>query len=290
MRVQFLLDETVFAIQAALPSDIVFGDVVSTDTKHILAWTRENNPKAYIKEGRFDKTRQLKGDPNCRLGCKRRRNQSKNRLHADTTLAKEGKPASSIGVGIGEFYWGYASGVIATKVPGWGEFVLAELTQTFDKSDPSYFFPLMAQVERRLGRQPRYGTADAAYDAFYIYAYFHDAGGFAAVPLTKRGSVRLFDEENKPLCAAGLSMILKGTFMNRTVWLSIPANVGGVLCSILNKRLTLVLLTMLNGQMVAANRPLRHLLVPDFATSLTVRATSTKKSTNNERPLSGFSA
>ncbi len=215
-RLQFLLDETVFAIQAALPSDIVFGDVVSTDTKHILAWTRENNPKAYIKEGRFDKTRQLKGDPDCRLGCKRRRNQSKKRLHADTTPAKEGKPVSSIGVGIGEFYWGYASGVIATKVPGWGEFVLAELTQTFDKSDPSYFFPLMAQVERRLGRQPRYGTADAAYDAFYIYAYFHDAGGFAAVPLTKRGSVRLFDEENKPLCAAGLSMILKGTFMNRT--------------------------------------------------------------------------
>ena len=57
---------------------------------------------------------------------------------------------------VGEFHWGYASGVIATKVPDWGEFVLAELTQTFDKSDPSYFFPLMQQVEQRLGRRPRY--------------------------------------------------------------------------------------------------------------------------------------
>ena len=67
---------------------------------------------------------------------------------------------------VGDFYWGYASGVIATKVPGWGEFVLAELTQTFDKSDPSYFFPLMQQVEQRLGRRPRLGAFDAAYDAF----------------------------------------------------------------------------------------------------------------------------
>lgn len=221
-RLQFLLDETVWAIQSALPSGTSFGHVVSMDTKHILAWTRENNPKAYIKEGRFDKTRQPKGDPDCRLGCKRRKNQRKEQEYADTTPAKEGKPASSIGVGIGEFYWGYASGVVATKVPGFGEFVVAELTQTFDKSDPSYFFPLMKQVERRLGCRPLFGTADAAYDAFYIYEYFHDAGGFAAVPLTKRGSVRSFDDEGHPLCEAGLSMQLKTTFMNRTSMIEHP--------------------------------------------------------------------
>jgi hypothetical protein len=37
-------------------------------------------------------------------------------------------------VGKDEYYWGYASGVVATKVPGWGEFVLAEMTDTFDHS------------------------------------------------------------------------------------------------------------------------------------------------------------
>ncbi len=215
-RLQFLLDETVWAIQNTLPEDVPFGDVVAIDTKHILAWTRENNPKAYIKEGRFDKNRQPEGDKDCKLGCKRRRNQGQKPAHADTTPAQEGAPASSVGVGIGELYWGYASGVVATKVPGYGEFVLAELTQTFDKSDPSYFFPLMAAVERRLGKRPPFGTADAAYDAFYTYEYFHTAGGFAAVPLTKRGSVRLFDEDNAPLCAAGLPMYLQGTFINRT--------------------------------------------------------------------------
>jgi hypothetical protein len=117
---------------------------------------------------------------------------------------------------VGEFYWGYASGVVATKNE-WGEFVLAELTQPFNCSDVSYFFPLMAQVEARLGRRPRIGTLDAAYDAHYVYEYFHNAGGFAAVPLVERGKVGCrFDEQGLPLCAAGLAMPLKGTFWCKT--------------------------------------------------------------------------
>ncbi|MEZ4644822.1 MAG: hypothetical protein R3E31_19175 [Chloroflexota bacterium] len=31
-----------------------------------------------------------------------------------------------------------------------GEFVLAEMTQTFDHGDATFFLPLMAQVEHRL--------------------------------------------------------------------------------------------------------------------------------------------
>ena len=38
---------------------------------------------------------------------------------------------------------GYASGIVATKIPNWGEVVLAELTLTFDQPDVAYFFPLM---------------------------------------------------------------------------------------------------------------------------------------------------
>ena len=46
-------------------------ECVSLDTKHILAWVKENNPKAYVPN-RFNKARQPAGDPDCRLGCKRR--------------------------------------------------------------------------------------------------------------------------------------------------------------------------------------------------------------------------
>lgn len=185
-----------------------FGETVSLDTKHILAWVKENNPKQFV-EDRFNKEKQPLGDPDCKLGCKRRKNQ--------TTPLKEGEPAGKQ-VSVGEFYWGYASGIIVTKVPQVGEFVLAELTQTFDHSDVSYFFPLIAQVESRLGRRPKYFTADAAFDSFYIYDCFNheEDDGFAAIPLRKKGSVRRFDTEGLPLCEADLSMPLKATFVNRT--------------------------------------------------------------------------
>ena len=73
---QFLLAASVSAILAEL-HDLGCTDVaqcVSLDTKHILAWVKENNPKAYVSS-RFDKSQQPTGDPDCRLGCKRRHNQ-----------------------------------------------------------------------------------------------------------------------------------------------------------------------------------------------------------------------
>jgi len=241
---QFLLDGTVTALQMALPPEVNFGDVVAGDTKHIIAWVKENNPKAYVKD-RYDKTQQPAGDPDCKLGCKRRHNrtaagpestreaadgaaptaaappapasraQSAAAPAAPATPTAEGTPARQATVG--EYYWGYASGVIATKVADWGEFVLAELTQTFDQPDVSYFFPLMAQVERRLGRKPRYGALDMGFDAHYIYDYFHTAGGFAAIPLAERGDTsRQFDAAGLPLCPAGLAMPRKGVFTCHT--------------------------------------------------------------------------
>lgn len=172
---------------------------------------QENNPKAYIEGKRFDKTQQASGDPDCKVGCKRRHN----RVVTPTT---EGKPASALSVSVGEYDWGYASGVVVTKVPGWGEFVLAEMTQTFDKGDTTFFFPLMEQVEQRLGFKPPNGTMDAAYDCFYTHQYFHEAGGMAAIPLSNKGGKpdRHFSQEGLPLCEAGLPMPVKYTYTDRT--------------------------------------------------------------------------
>jgi hypothetical protein len=125
---------------------------------------------------------------------------------------------------VGEFYWGYGSGVVVAKVAGFGEFVLAELTQPFDQADVSYFFPVMQQAEARLGYRPRYATFDAAFDAWYVYAYFYRKNdpdyGFAAVPFSEKGNYkanqRQFAANGWPLCAAGLTMPLKFTFTDRT--------------------------------------------------------------------------
>lgn len=204
---QWLLDESLRLLIATLPHHILLGETISLDTKHILAWVRENNPKEYV-EDRYNKEKQPKGDLDCKLGCKERKNQR------SITPTSEGKPASTASVGT--FYWGYASGIVVTKVPGFGEIVLAEYTQPFNASETSYFFPLMEQVERRLGRKPHFGALDAAFDAVYVYDYFHQAGGFAAVPRVERGrkSDRIFSLDGLPFCDAGLPMPCKSTYLD----------------------------------------------------------------------------
>lgn len=198
-----LLSGVVTCLQAAAP-EAKPCDTIALDTKHILAWVKENNPKAYV-DGRYDPDRQPAGDGDCRLGCKRRHN----------TPPEEAEPASTLSRG--EYHWGYASGLAAAQIAGI-DVVLAERTDTFDHADITYFAPLMADVERRLGRRPSFGALDAAFDAFYVYDYFAQAGGFAAVPFVARGGVkeRRFDEAGLPICQADLPMPLVRTFISRT--------------------------------------------------------------------------
>ncbi|HKY54812.1 MAG TPA: hypothetical protein VJM08_10925 [Anaerolineales bacterium] len=231
---QFLLTESVRLIRQELASLNVFtGECVSLDTKHILAWVKENNPKAYVPD-RFNKDKQPAGDPDCKLGCKRRHNRQ---TVEPPTPTKNAAPAKTVPVG--EFYWGYGSGVIVVKVPEWGEFVLAEMTQPFDQADVSYFFPLMQQTEQRLGFRPRIGSFDAAFDAFYVYEYFHrpdDPSAFAAVPFSEKGGykTRKFAPDGLPICEAGLAMPLLFTYTDRTVTL-IEHERGKYVCPFFSK-------------------------------------------------------
>jgi len=213
---QFLLAESIRLIRQELSKSNIFtGDCISLDTKHIIAWVKENNPKAYVSE-RFNKHKQPAGDPDCKLGCKRKHNR---KIAEPITPTKNSIPANTMAVG--EFYWGYGSGVIVVKVPKRGEFVLAEKTQTFDKPDVSYFFPLMHQAELSLGFRPRFGAFDAAFDAFYVYEYFYrpdDPSAFAAVPFSEKGGYksRKFSSGGLPICTAGLAMPLQFTYTDRT--------------------------------------------------------------------------
>jgi hypothetical protein len=221
LALQFLLADSVHLILTELAAHrLEPPQCIALDTKHILAWVKENNPKAYVPE-RFNKERQPVGDPDCKLGCKRRHNQVTPARKTPPTPTSNPVPAAQLQVG--EYYWGYGSGVVVAKIPGWGEFVIAELTQPFDQSDVSYFFPLMTQVEQRLGYRPRWAALDAAFDAWYIHAYFHrddDPAAFAAVPFVQKGKAltgqRRFSPDGLPICQAGLPMPLQLTFIDRT--------------------------------------------------------------------------
>ncbi len=217
---QFLLSASIQVLTETLTPEeqATFGDTIAGDTQALLAWVKENNPKQYIKEGRLDKTRQPAGDPDCTLGVKHRRNTGVPDDAADHPApSTDAKPASKLQVGV-DIFWGYASGIVVTRLPDETEVVLAERTRPFNESDPSHFRPLMAQVEERLGRQPRFGTWDAAFDAHYVYEYFDQAGGFAAVPFNGGGkrAKRTFAPDGTPLCAAGLAMHLNCVYQDRT--------------------------------------------------------------------------
>jgi hypothetical protein len=165
---QALFQQTVATLQTEIPG---LGQMVVADVKHIYAWVKENNPREFITD-RFDPDQQPSGDPDCRLGVKRSRNQD------DATSQVEVQK---------EYLWGYGSGLMAATDPEYGDVVLAEYTQPFNETDPTYFEPLYERVVNNIGFRPLYFAADAAFDAWHIYQPFAEMGGMAAIPLNLRG-------------------------------------------------------------------------------------------------------
>jgi hypothetical protein len=181
-----LLAATVTALQEEIPG---LGKVVAFDVKHIYAWVKENNWRAYVKD-RYDKTRIPIGDPDCKLGVKRTTNKE---LPDGTTEEKK------------ELIWGYGTGVAAATTPDYGDIVLAEYTLPFNEGDVTYFRPLYQQTVVSLSQFPTHITADAAYDAWYVYDAVARRGGIAAVPLNARTKTT-FEPDGTPLCPKGLRM------------------------------------------------------------------------------------
>lgn len=185
---QALLQATVRDLQEAIPG---LGETVAFDVKHIYAWVKENNERVYVKD-RYDKTKQLAGDPDCKLGVKR----SSNQEQPDGSKSEKK-----------EYIWGYGSGVAAATVAGYGDVVLAEYTQPFNENDVTYYRPLYHQAVVALNQFPQYTTADAAFDAWYVYDDAARHGGIAAVPLNGHGHPKSQrDTDGTPLCPKGLRM------------------------------------------------------------------------------------
>jgi hypothetical protein len=186
---QALLMETVAALRQEIPG---LGEVMAFDVTHIYAWVRENNPRVYV-QGTFDVTHMPKGDPDCRLGVKK----SSNQQQADgSKLVKK------------ESLFGYGSGIATCTDPVYGDVVLAEDTQPFNEGDISYFFPLYVAAVATLGRFPTHITADAAFDAWYVYQTVVHRQGIAAIALNQHGHPESRrDADGVPLCAIGLRMV-----------------------------------------------------------------------------------
>ena len=191
---QDLLATTVAALKEEIPG---LGEIVAFDVKHIYGWVKENNKRAYVKD-RYDKNHRPTGDPDCKLGVKRRSNQEQ----ADGTTKEEV-----------ESLWGYGSGVAAATVADYGDVVLAEHTLPFNENDITYYRPLYQKTVTALGHFPLHSTGDAAFDAWYVYDDMARHGGIAAVPLNQHGHPKFErDTDGVPLCPKGLRMQPKFQF------------------------------------------------------------------------------
>ncbi len=178
-----LLTQTVQHAVAVIPG---VGETVSVDTKHLYAYVKENNPRVEIKH-RYDPARQPAGDPDCRLGVKRRHNQGE--ASHDASADKE-------------YLWGYGTGIAVTQTPDKDALVLGEMTLPFNVNDVSYGLPLLHRAMCSLGFPPRNVTADAAFDAWYMYQGAAELGGIAAIALNLRGnSPTVLGPHHRPVCA-----------------------------------------------------------------------------------------
>jgi hypothetical protein len=85
--------------------------------------------------------------------------------------------------------------------------VFADLTQTFNENDITYFVPLYIQTVATLGFFPTHITADAAFDAWYTYQTCVFRGGIAAIALNQHGHPECQRApDGVPLCPKGLRM------------------------------------------------------------------------------------
>ena len=186
---QALFKETVTALQAQIPG---LGQSVMADVKHIYGWVKENNPREFIPN-RFDPKQQPSGDADCRLGVKRSHNQADEKGQVQVEK---------------EYLWGYGTGLMAATDPEYGDVVLAEYTQPFNETDPTYFAPLYQRVVRNLEFRPPNLAADAAFDAWSIYQPFAEIGGMAAIPLNLRGHPKpQLGSGGYHLCPEALEMV-----------------------------------------------------------------------------------
>jgi hypothetical protein len=177
-----LLGQTV---QHALQQMPDLGTTVSLDTKHIYAYVKENNPRAQVTD-RYDPTRQPPGDPDCRLGVKPVHNQT----------GATGTPTTTK-----EYLWGYATGIAVAQTPDKDAIVLGDVTQPFNAHDVTYALPLLHKAMLSLGFPPLNITADAAFDAWYVYQGPAELGGIAAIALNTRGRLPFtLGPHDRPVC------------------------------------------------------------------------------------------
>ena len=137
---------------------------IGLDSTPIMANTRQNNPKSFVKN-RFDPKNQPKADPDCTLGVHTASNQHNERNF--------------------EYYWGYKNHVLVDCITG---LPLCELTTGADVADSTVALDILEKTNQYLSVEECTFIADKAYDVKAIYNTVRDVyHGDCVIPRAIQG-------------------------------------------------------------------------------------------------------
>ena len=162
---------------------LVDASFVGLDSTPIMANTKQNNPKSFVKN-KFSKEAHPKCDPDCALGVHSASNQHNERRY--------------------EFYWGYKSHVLVDCISG---LPLYELTTPANIMDSTVALDILAAANQIIPLQGCSFLADKGYDVKSIYNTVKSVyAGEAFIPLKKRNSKSKALHAGNLICDAGLAM------------------------------------------------------------------------------------
>jgi hypothetical protein len=202
-HIKVLLKQTVDHLHA---QHLLNGTAIA-DTTEILAWVKENNLKQRV-DNRFDKTRTIKGFPECSLGAK----------PIPGEKNAKGKPKL-------RYFWG-AKQAAVVEPTAYGTAFLYEDVFTAKTADVTTALPTLKPLVDHWGYRLKKFLADAAYDAFEIYQYVYAkdtpeptrSAATAYIALNSRGHTRLnrqFSAQGNLICEADLEMTNGGTWFDK---------------------------------------------------------------------------
>jgi hypothetical protein len=202
-HLKLLLKQTLDRFEAL---DLLEGTAIA-DTTEILAWVKENNLKQRV-DHRFDKTRNIKGFPQCSLGAK----------PIPGEKDKKGKPKM-------RYFWGEKQAALVEPTQ-YGPVFLYEDVFTAKTADVTTALPTLKPLVELWEYRLKKFIADAAYDAFELYRYVYAKetpkptreAATAFIALNSRGHKRLnrqFSTKGNLICEADLEMTNGGRWFDK---------------------------------------------------------------------------
>lgn len=180
-------------VQQLIERKEISGKYLSTDSCPIESPVRENNLKTNVSD-RFNKTRFIKGDPQCRLG-----------VYLIYPQQRQIR-----------YFWGYRNHIINDAI---SELPITELTKPADVSETTLLIPQLKYLKNTFHLDISAVIGDAIFDSYQIIEFIVKelkaqpiiprnprAGKNPAITLSRAGI---------PACIAGFQMISRGNFYDR---------------------------------------------------------------------------